>query len=138
MNKLNLVRTIILAGSLLKQLNAFAHLRARRAGLWSAVLLALGTFAITTQTAPAAVTEAWLQRYNSPANDDDYGPAVAIDQSGNIVVAGTSFNGTNYDCHTLKYAPNGTLLWERRFNGPLDGEDSPFGVAVDASGNVVL
>jgi uncharacterized delta-60 repeat protein len=137
MKKLYLVRTIILAGSLLLQLSSFVHFRVRRAGLWAA-LLALAALAITNQPARAAVVEAWAQRYDSPANDDDYASAVLIDSSGNVVVTGTSFNGTNYDCYTAKYATNGTLLWARPYNGPLDYHDSPSAMASDAGGNVVI
>ena len=42
--------------------------------------------------AHAAVIEAWVQRYNSAADDEDYASAVVIDHGGNVVVTGTSFN----------------------------------------------
>jgi hypothetical protein len=49
---------------------------------------------------------------------------VAVDSSGNVVVTGFSHNGTNYDYYTAKYAvTNGLLLWERRYNGPANGDD---------------
>ena len=104
--------------------------RARRAALCAALGL-LVALAVLTQSAPAAVTEAWVRRYNSPGNFDDIPAAVAMDRSGNVVVSGGS--------GTLKYAASdGTLLWEHRYNGPAKGENYPSALAVDGSGNVVV
>jgi uncharacterized delta-60 repeat protein len=47
----------------------------------------------------------WTNRYNGPANADDYAVALAADTSGNVYVTGYSSNGTNYDIVTIKYAP---------------------------------
>jgi outer membrane protein assembly factor BamB len=50
--------------------------------------------------------------------------AVALDGSGNVIVTGSSDNGTNYDYYTAKYAAtDGSLLWEQRYNGPANGND---------------
>ena len=66
------------------------HLKiARHAWLWAA-LAALAAPTFGPQPAQAAVTEAWVHRYN----------------------------GTNYGYYTAKYAAaNGALLWENRHNG---------------------
>src|SRR5262249_29117727 len=61
------------------------------------------------------------------------------DGSGNVVVTGHSWNGTNYDYYTAKYAAaDGALLWEKRYNGPLNNDEHARAVAVDGSGNVVV
>lgn len=102
---------------------------------------ALGCVALAciAQPAKAAVTEAWVQRYDGPANSDDQPRAIAVDASGNVAVTGTSFNGTNWDCYTAKYAAgNGALVWEHRYNGLGNGHDYGYAVAVDTSGNVVV
>jgi uncharacterized delta-60 repeat protein len=81
----------------------------------------------------------WQQRYNGPANSDDYAFTVAVDSSGNVVVTGYSHNGTNNDFYTAKYAAaDGALLWEKRYNGPGNGDDFANAVAVDSSSNVVV
>jgi len=89
----------------------------------------------------AAVDDAllWEKRYNSPANNYDGAIAVAVDGSGNVVVTGSSYNGTNEDYYTGKYAAaDGALLWEKRYNGPENSYDYASAVAVDGSGNVVV
>ena len=87
----------------------------------------------------AGVVEVWAQRYNGPANGGDRPYAIAVDLNGNVVVTGTSYNGTNNDFYTAKYAAtNGAVLWERRYNGPVNGYEQARAVAVDSSGNVVV
>src|SRR5690349_12026155 len=77
--------------------------------------------ALSSLATRAAVTEAWVQRYNGPANGNDYATAVAVDSSGNVIVTGFSENRTNSEVegYTAKYAAaDGALLWERRYNSP--------------------
>jgi hypothetical protein len=92
--------------------------------------------------------------------------SIAVDAAGNVIVTGISRNavtsrsgGTsfaskitikvgnpnpnpiagNLDFYTAKYAAaNGALLWERRYNGPNNKDDTPSCVAVDTAGNVVV
>src|SRR6185436_2179031 len=65
---------------------------------------------------------------------------MTVDGSGNVVVTGAPIgSGSNADYFTAKYAAaNGALLWEKRYNGPANREDSSRAVAVDGSGNVVV
>jgi hypothetical protein len=81
----------------------------------------------------------WQKRYNGPANGEDYASAVAVDVKGNVVVTGSSSGTSGHDYYTAKYAAaDGALLWEKRSNGPANGEDYASAVAVDGSGNVVM
>src|SRR6266511_895261 len=96
-------------------------------------------------TAKYAATDGallWERRYNGPANGDDRPKAVAADDSGNVVVTGSSYGGRSYydtDYYTAKYAAaDGALLWERRYSGPGNFDDQAHAMAVDASGNVVV
>ncbi len=46
----------------------------------------------------------WAKRYNGPGKGRDEAEAIAVDGSGHIYVAGTSWgSGTNYDYATIKY-----------------------------------
>ncbi|MCK4427994.1 MAG: SBBP repeat-containing protein, partial [candidate division Zixibacteria bacterium] len=82
---------------------------------------------------------AWVRRYNGPGNYRDYALAVAVDGSGNVYVAGTSYDsGTDFDYATIRYYPNGDTAWVRRYNGPGNNNDIALAVAVDGPGNVYV
>ncbi len=79
----------------------------------------------------------WQKRLGSVL-DEAWG--VAIDQGGNIIVAGetdySSTTGTN--AWVEKYTSSGRRIWGRRFNsGGREGDDA-FRVAVDAANNIYI
>jgi uncharacterized delta-60 repeat protein len=81
----------------------------------------------------------WTNRYNGPANGQDWANAVATDSSNKVIVTGFSDNGGgDWDYATVKYSSEGIPLWTNRYNGPGNGADDPVAVAVDASGNVIV
>jgi Beta-propeller repeat len=81
----------------------------------------------------------WTNRYNGPGNGDDHARAVAVDSLGNVVVTGDSLgSGSGADYATIKYSGAGVPLWTNRYNGPGNGDDYAYAVAVDASGNVFV
>lgn len=81
----------------------------------------------------------WVRRYDGPGNYHDYANALAVDDSGNVYVTGQSFGiGTYYDYTTIKYGPNGDILWVAHFNGPGNGDDYANALAIDDSGNVYV
>jgi len=91
--------------------------------------------ALTVHIAQAAGTEAWVQRYNGPANRDDGAGAIAVDGSGNVVVTGVSYTSeTAYQYYTAKYAAaSGALLWEKRTS--VGGVSA---MVVDDRGDVIV
>ena len=81
----------------------------------------------------------WVRRYNGPENYIDYGRAIAVDGSNNVVVTGTSYDTAGHlDYVTIKYAPNGDTLWLRRYKGPGDDYDEAWAIAVDSIGNAYV
>jgi uncharacterized delta-60 repeat protein len=82
---------------------------------------------------------AWVRRYNGPENLGDYAFAITVDGSGNVYVAGVSYgDSTSNDYVTIKCFPNGDTVWVRRYNGPENGFDWSWTIAVDGSGNVYV
>jgi hypothetical protein len=87
----------------------------------------------------------WSKRFGG--SGFDLGGPVAVDGSGNVIVAGT-FDGTidfgggplttagGRDIFVAKFSATGTYLWAKRFGGTSD--DWVRGIAVDGAGNVVL
>lgn len=119
---------------------ALARLPVRRAPLW-AVLATLAALAFGRPPARAAVTEAWVHRYNNVvSNATDQAFKVVRDAAGDIIVTGTTDNRTTgLDMLTIKYSgADGSVLWQQRYNGPANNEDYPQALAVDGNGNVIV
>jgi len=49
-------------------------------------------------------TPLWTNRYDGPEHVNDGANALAVDAAGNVFVTGRSWNGTNYEFATIKYA----------------------------------
>jgi hypothetical protein len=82
---------------------------------------------------------AWVRRYNGSANGDDGAGAIAVDGSGSVYVTGYCLDsGTGYDYVTIKYCSSGDTAWVRRYNGPGNGDDYAYAIAVDGSGSVYV
>ena len=81
----------------------------------------------------------WVARYNGPGNSVDEASSLAVDNSGNVYVTGSSQgNGTNYDYATIKYNSAGVQQWVARYNGTANSVDEAFSLAIDGSGNVYV
>jgi hypothetical protein len=81
----------------------------------------------------------WVARYDGPSSESDTACAIALDDSGNVYVTGVSHAyDTEWDYLTIKYSPSGDTLWTARYDGPVDGNDYPYAVAVDYSGYVCV
>lgn len=83
--------------------------------------------------------ELWIRTYNGPGNYDDEAFSIGVDNSGNVYVTGRSWNfSTFYDYATVKYNTDGTLEWERIYNGTINGTDEARSLAIDKYGNVYV
>ena len=83
----------------------------------------------------------WVQRYNGPGNGDDDVSSVAVSPGGTrVFVTGASQgSGSREDYATVAYsAATGARLWVQRYNGPANGDDEAFSVAVSPGGTRVL
>jgi uncharacterized delta-60 repeat protein len=87
--------------------------------------------------------ELWVKRYNGPENSVDLARALAVDASGNVYVTGSSLpssGGSSYDYATIKYDTDGNEQWVEaaRYNGPGNGLDEAYALAVDVFGNIYV
>lgn len=106
------------------------------------VFVTAGTFQAnknycTIKFNPAGDT-VWKKTLNGSGNASDNPTALKTDAGGNVIVTGSSWNGSSYDYLTVKYSPGGTLLWQSVYNGLGNGTDYPYAVDADSSGNVYI
>lgn len=83
--------------------------------------------------------QAWVVRYNGPANLSDAARAVAVDDAGNIYVSGES-DGivTGSDFATIKYDSEGNELWVKRCDGIVTSGDIAHKLTLDGLANVYV
>jgi hypothetical protein len=76
----------------------------------------------------------WTRRYDGPAHEDDEAKSVTADASGNVLVTGYAKpTGSWQQCTTIKYGPDGQILWVAGFE--RNGEHSAGeAIAVDSVG----
>src|SRR5262245_3286602 len=88
----------------------------------------------------AAGNAVWVRRYNGPGAGADWANSIAADASGNSYVTGSSYGNstTQYDFATLSYDPSGAVRWTERYNGPGNGYDTAYSIAVHSSGDVYV
>jgi hypothetical protein len=81
----------------------------------------------------------WQHRFNSFGLELDTALCIAVDDSGNVYVSGTSpISGQLGDIVTLKYNATGSLLWTKRFDGSGQGHDRPYDIAVTSNGDICV
>jgi uncharacterized delta-60 repeat protein len=81
----------------------------------------------------------WTQTYDGAAGGDDEGIRIAVDTSGNALVAGYETTALgDHDVWVRKYDPSGGTLWTQTYDDTSGGDDSGLGIAVDADANVLV
>jgi hypothetical protein len=81
----------------------------------------------------------WTNVYDGPGHTNDYAQALAVGSDSTVYVTGYSW-GTDsfYDYLTIAYSSDGVPLWTNRYNGPANGYDQAYAMAVDAGGNIYV
>jgi len=87
----------------------------------------------------AQVDTVWARKWSSSGALSDWAYAIAIDDSGYVYVTGTTENsGTNNDCTTIKYAPEGDTVWVRNYASAGSYNERASCIALGASGSIYL
>ncbi len=79
---------------------------------------------------------AWLRTYD--IGDADRAQAIAVDDSGNVVVTGYGGNHSYENYLTIKYDSSGSQRWVESYNGPGSSEDKVEAIAIDDSYNICV
>jgi hypothetical protein len=107
-------------------------------------------FQIYTVKYSPELTQLWVTGSRGARLRDYHNNAagLVVDGQGNAYVTGTAQNPHFYmrkqgfrdggDFYTVKYAPDGTILWENYFNAGSGSYDAAVAIARDTSGNLVV
>src|SRR6476659_416974 len=84
-------------------------------------------------------TQQWVARYDGPAHSSDIAYAIALDDAGNVYVAGSDQAIIyNTDFCTIKYNSSGIQQWEARYASATKDNDEAYAIAIDAGNNVYV
>ena len=82
----------------------------------------------------------WVRRYHRSENSNQYIETLAVDDSGNVIVLGNSFQENGSDFVTIKYSKDGDERWIVTYDG-LGNEfdyDNAADLTFDKNGNVYV
>ena len=93
-----------------------------------------------TSAVATLLFQAWVARYDGSSGNNDFVQAVAVDRSGNVFETGYAKESASgsYDYVTLKYDPNGKLLWRAVYDSGAGRSDQAAALVLDDSGNVYV
>jgi uncharacterized delta-60 repeat protein len=77
---------------------------------------------------------AWERRYDDENHSSDFATGIAVDPLGNVYVTGLSYTGSAWEYCTMKYDPDGQLLWQQFIYSGSD-ETLPH-MALDSGANI--
>ncbi|MCA8945093.1 MAG: SBBP repeat-containing protein, partial [Planctomycetes bacterium] len=79
----------------------------------------------------------WDRTYNGTGNGFDEAYDVAVDATGNVLVAGVAAD-VNADAVVVKYDAAGTFQWAGYYNGSGNGAEACYAMGLDAAGNAYV
>jgi len=94
---------------------------------------------IATVKYNASGTQQWVARYDGPAHSSDIAYSIALDNAGNVYVAGSDQAIIyNTDFCTITYNSSGIQQWEARYASATKDNDEAYAIAIDAGSNVYV
>ena len=92
----------------------------------------------TTLKYDSSGQQLWVRTYDGKDHAADTAKAIILDANQNPVITGVSTQLGNRDFYTLKYDAQGNTAWSIDYNGQDNGNDTPFGLALDADGSIIV
>ncbi len=81
----------------------------------------------------------WTHNFAGPESASDVAKAIAVDNTGSIVVSGvTDYYWGTVDILTIKLNPSGDTVWTSQYNSPQKYHDYFCDMALDASNNIYI
>jgi hypothetical protein len=83
----------------------------------------------------------WASTYSNSGGGWDEGRSFGVDAVGNVYVTGVlafSEGGSSDNFGTIKYNSSGAEQWVQIYDGPAQGADEAFSIAVDPDGNAYV
>ena len=80
----------------------------------------------------------WAVIYDGINSSLDISRSIHVDASSNVYISGSSKGAGTDDIVTIKYNPNGGLLWLMSYDGPGNQSDFSSSVVADNSGNAYV
>jgi hypothetical protein len=105
---------------------------------YTSVAGAVGGDAALARWGPAGHL-AWIRTYDRPAHLYEYASRIALDPFGRMMMAGPAWNGFfDTDIAVWCVDTDGSLIWQRTWDGQFSGRDTLGDLVVDATGAVWL
>lgn len=99
----------------------------------------IGYFDYRTQKFSPDGSLIWGREFNSNESLRDFATGIALDKDNNIYVTGSCNDMfTQGYCYTLRYDPEGNLVWQHRFDIPYGQSISPQKIYLDDSSSVFI
>jgi hypothetical protein len=91
-------------------------------------------------TASAQFTRDWAVSFDGGMNLNDRAGGVVTDAAGNVYLVGSinDSSSVNPDIALSKYDAAGAFQWRNTFDGPANGQDNGFEVALGGDGSVIV
>src|SRR5690606_16245889 len=80
----------------------------------------------------------WSRHFTADELQPQSATAIAATLDGGVVVTGRSRVGVNQDAHTIRYASDGQVLWEQRYQMASGYNDEASDVVVATDGSIVV
>lgn len=101
-------------------------------------LLVLLSMVLVTPSASAQMQVDWVRLYSGASSGSDTPMAIDIGSTGNVVVAGDSWGGSDKDLLLVCYSPQGDSLWSHRLQGAAGLDDHIADMDVDSLGSIYI